>query len=180
MSSIKKAIEIPEQVTVKITSDGVIVTGPRGSVSRRIPEGIGVEVKEDGIRVFMKRKDKEVKKLLRTIRTLISNMVLGVSSGWRKSLELVGTGFKAEVIGDELILSVGFSHPVRIKAPPGIDFKVEKTTILVEGADKEKVGEISAKIRAIRPPEPYKGKGIRYSNEVIRRKVGKATKTTAG
>jgi large subunit ribosomal protein L6 len=104
-------------------------------------------------------------------------MVLGVSQGWKKELELVGTGYRAEVTGSTLVLTVGFSHPVKIEAPEKVSFKVEKSIITIEGIDKETVGETSAKIRAVRPPEPYKGKGIKYLDEVVRRKAGKAAKT---
>jgi large subunit ribosomal protein L6 len=118
--------------------------------------------------------------LFGTTRALINNDVKGVSEGWSKKLELVGTGFKAELLGSTLSLTVGYSHPVKIEAPEGITFKVEKTFVTVEGINREVVGQVSADIRGVRPPEPYKGKGIKYSDEIIRRKAGKAAAAKAG
>jgi large subunit ribosomal protein L6 len=112
-----------------------------------------------------------------TLRAVLSNMIVGVKEGWSKVLELVGTGYRASLSGNKLVISVGYSHPVEFEAPKGIDFKVEKTLITIEGIDKELVGLVAAKIRSIRPPEPYKGKGIKYQDEVVRRKPGKAAKT---
>ena len=126
--------------------------------------------------ISSKDKSKLGRALYGTIRSLVSNMVKGVSQGWSKTLELVGTGYRAEVSGDTLVLSVGYSHPVKIEAPKGITFKVMKNEVTVEGVDKELVGQISARIREVKPPEPYKGKGISYKGEKIRRKAGKAAK----
>lgn len=178
----KLAIDIPEGVTVDVEGKIITVKGPRGELKKTLP--VMVEVKyandnKDKIRVEVTGKGKQARSLHGTYRALIANMVKGVSEGWVKVLELVGTGYRAESSEDTLNLLVGYSHPIKVKAPEGINFKVEKTEISVEGLDKELVGLVAAKIRAFRPPEPYKGKGIKYKNEVIRRKAGKAAKTAA-
>jgi large subunit ribosomal protein L6 len=149
-------------------------------MERHFPAEISVEVKEGKVLVSTKGSGKYIMSIFGTIRALINNDVKGVSTGWSKKLELVGTGFKAELAGTTLSLTVGYSHPVKIEASPGITFKVEKTVVTVEGFDRELVGQVSADIRGVRPPEPYKGKGIKYSDEVIRRKAGKAAAAKAG
>lgn len=177
----KKPILIPSGVTVDVNAGKVLVKGPKGELQRSLPRKIEVNV--DGTSVVVSRKDdtKPSLSLHGTLRSLIANMIKGVSEGFEKSLELVGTGFRAEVSGSFLTLTVGFSHPVKIGAPEGITFKVEKTIITVSGIDKEVVGQVAANIRAVRPPEPYKGKGIKYVEEIIRRKPGKAAaKATVG
>ena len=177
----KQPVRIPSGVSVEISGHTVTVTGPKGTLKKQFAPEIGVEVVDGEVRVSAKGKSKYVLSLFGTTRALINNDVTGVSTGWSKQLELVGTGFKAEVNGSELSLIVGYSHPVKIKAPEGISFKVEKTTVTVEGYDREVVGQVAADIRAVRPPEPYKGKGIKYVDEVIRRKPGKAAAAkTAG
>lgn len=181
MSKIGKLpIKLPEGVKVEIDGQVLRVIGPKGSLERRLPEEVGLEKSEDNLRVLLKEQTKRGKSIYGTTRTIISNMVKGVSEGWSKTLELVGTGYRGEVSGTKLILNVGFSHPVIIEAPEGISFAVEKNDIIIEGADKEQVGQIAAKIRSIRPPEPYKGKGIKYKDEVVRRKPGKAVKAVGG
>ena len=177
MSRIGKVpIELPEGVKVEVSGQTISATGPKGTLSRKLPRGLGVEIKDKQLLVMPKRKTQSLKVLHGTYRSLIANMISGVTAGWSKTLELVGTGYRAEVSDNTLVLTVGYSHPVKIKAPEGIDFKAEKTQVTVEGIDKELVGEVSAKIRQVRPPEPYKGKGIKYKDEVIRRKPGKAAK----
>jgi large subunit ribosomal protein L6 len=173
----KQPIKLPKEVTVEINDRSVVVSGPRGSLVRSLPRGIGVVEKDGELLVAPKKDSPSISAVYGTTRALIANMVTGVSTGWKKVLELVGAGYKAEVSGKTLILTVGFSHPVKIEAPEGITFKVEKTLITVDGQDKETVGQISATVRAVRPPEPYKGKGIKYQDEVVRRKAGKAAKT---
>jgi large subunit ribosomal protein L6 len=174
----KLPIKLPEGVTLEVFSQKVKVVGPRGTIERNLVKGITVEKNDlDQYVVLAKGNSKGVHALHGTMRAHIANMVKGVSDGWIKSLEMVGTGYRAESSGNTLILTIGYSHPVKIEAPDGISFKVEKSDITVEGYDKEMVGEIAAKIRAARPPEPYKGKGIKYKDEVIRRKAGKAAKT---
>ena len=178
----KQPVTIPAGVTVEVNGHTVSITGPKGNIKRHFPPEIGVEVADGKVLVSAKGSGKYVMALFGTTRALINNDVTGVSAGWSKKLELVGTGFRAELVGDELSLTVGYSHPVKIKAPAGITFKVEKTFVTVDGFDREIVGQVSADIRAVRPPEPYKGKGIKYSDEIIRRKAGKAAaaKTGAG
>lgn len=172
----RKLIEVPESVKSSIGGKKITISGPKGSLDLGIPNGISVESEGNTIRVKVLKKDLKTKALHGTIRALIANMVKGVSEGWSKTLELVGTGFKAETTGKLLTLSVGFSHPVRMDAPQGINFKVEKLEITVEGIDKELVGLMADRIRGVRPPEPYKGKGIKYKDEIVRRKAGKAAK----
>lgn len=177
MSKIGKVkIEIPENVEIEIQDYKVKVAGPRGVLQKELPREVAVEKTSEGLRVVLRKKTSRAKTLHGTMRAHIANMVKGVTDGWSKSLELVGTGYRAEVNGRTLTLRVGYSHPVEITAPEGISFKVEKTDITVEGVDRELVGQISAKIRAVRPPEPYKGKGIKYKDEVVRRKPGKAAR----
>lgn len=176
----KQPVIIPEGVSVDISGHTITVTGPKGVIKRRFAPEIKVEVEDGEVNVSKKGSGKYVAALFGTTRALINNDTIGVSTGWRRQLELVGTGFKAESDGSDLTLTVGYSHPVKIKAPEGVTFKVEKLTITVEGSDKEVVGQVAADIRSVRPPEPYKGKGIKYFDEVIRRKAGKAAAAKAG
>lgn len=155
----------------------VVVTGPKGSVALSIGNEINIATHEDVVSVTSKGTGKEGTAVYGTTRAKIANAVSGVSIGWSRQLELVGTGYRAEVDGKTLILTIGYSHSVKIEAPEGISFKVEKNIITIEGVDRELVGQIAAKTRAVRPPEPYQGKGIKYVGEVIRRKAGKAAKT---
>jgi large subunit ribosomal protein L6 len=177
----KKPILIPPGVDVKIEDSKVIVRGPKGELSREIRPEIKVEVKDNQIFLspkIEKAMDKKTKALWGLSRALLANMVQGVIEGYEKKLQIEGLGFRASLEGDNLVLQVGFTHPVRIKAPEGIKFSVEKEIITVSGIDKEKVSQIASKIRKIKPPEPYKGKGIRYFGEVVRKKVGKKAVTT--
>lgn len=170
-------IEIPEGVTVTVVDTMVTVNGSKGTLSFAIPTGITVIVADGKIIVGQHDATKEeTKNLFGLTRANIANMVLGVSKGVEKKLELSGVGYRAQASGSELTLSVGFSHPVKMKAPPGITFTVADTTITVSGIDKALVGLLAAQIRAVRPPEPYKGKGIKYVGEYIRKKAGKAAK----
>jgi large subunit ribosomal protein L6 len=170
----KQPVILPEGVKAEISGREVVINGPKGTLKRTIPKGIEISQKDNSL--ILEVKSEELNSIYGTTRVLIANMVKGVYEGWSKQLELVGTGYRAEVQGTTLVLTIGFSHPVKIEAPEGISFKVEKTIITVEGADKETVGQIAANIREVRPPEPYKGKGIKYIDEVIRRKAGKVTK----
>jgi len=175
----RQPIEIPAGVTIDVTDDNVKVAGPKGTLSTTLPRGVFVKVVENQAEVSVKGNSKQMTSLHGTIRSILANNVKGVSVGWSKQLELVGTGYRAEVAGKTLSLTVGYSHPVKIEAPEGISFKVEKTFVTVDGASREDVGQVSANIRAVRPPEPYKGKGIKYTDEVIRRKPGKAAAKAA-
>lgn len=178
MSKIGKTpILIKEGVTVSVQDSLVTVTGSKGSLSYELPRGIEITNKDDIILLSQKKGlEEQTKALYGLARALLANMVTGVSTGFKKELELSGVGYRAQSSGSELNLSVGFSHPVKIKAEPGITFAVAENIITVSGSDKALVGNTAAKIRAIRPPEPYKGKGIKYKGEKIRRKAGKAAK----
>lgn len=177
MSKIGKLpVQIPEGVEVNIDGRKIRVTGPKGTLEREVPEELSVEIRDGKLWVLLKKKTNHARALYGTTRSLIVNMVHGVSQGWSKTLQLVGTGYKAELSGKTLVLSVGYSHPIKIDPPQEINFKVEKSDVIVEGIDKELVGLVAAKIRAVRPPEPYKGKGILYKGEEVRRKAGKAAK----
>ncbi|MFI5241059.1 MAG: 50S ribosomal protein L6 [Microgenomates group bacterium] len=170
----KQSIEIPQGVTVDISGSLVKVSGPKGNLEVTLPRKIEAVVNDGKVEVSRKGETKQILSLHGTFRSLINNMVKGVSTGWSRQLELIGTGFRAEVSGNTLTLIVGYSHPVKIEAPAGVSMKVEKMIITVEGANKEAVGQVAANIRGVRPPEPYKGKGIKYVEEIVRRKPGKA------
>jgi len=174
----KNPILIPENVEVKIEGQRVIIKGPKGELSREIRPEIKVEVKGNQILVLPQKETKQTKAFWGLTRTLLANMVKGVTEGYEKKLEIEGLGFKALIEGENLKLLVGFSHPVEIKVPQDIKFLVEKNVITVSGIDKEKVGILAATIRKVKPPEPYKGKGIRYQGEIVRRKAGKKAATT--
>lgn len=176
----KQPVEIPQGVTVEVAERTIKITGPKGTLEKTFPRKIEVGVNNGKIQVSRKGDTKVAMSLHGTYRALINNMVKGVTEGFKRELELVGTGFRAEVAGDTLSLMVGYSHPVKIRAPEGITFKVEKTIVTVEGIDKEVVGQVAANIRAVRKPEPYKGKGIKYVEEIIRRKPGKAAAAKTG
>ena len=171
----KLPVSIPKGVTVAIDGNTVKVKGPKGELTREFAEGISVG--QDGETLKVARASDEVnhKALHGLSRTLLANMVEGVTKGYQKTLEISGVGYKAEVKPFGLQLALGFSHPIQYKAPAGVKLSApQPTTIVIDGADKEKVGQVAAELRSLRPPEPYKGKGIKYSGEVIRRKAGKA------
>ncbi len=171
----KKPVKILDGVEVKIDEDLITVKGPKGTLSRTLVSEIIPEIKDGEIHFSPRNNDKKSLSYWGLTRTLVSNMVEGVTKGYEKKLEINGVGFKCRIEGKDLILDVGFSHPVKVEASEGVIFSVEKNTITVTGIDKELVGQVSAGIRRVKPPEPYKGKGIKYSTEVIRRKVGKKT-----
>jgi len=174
----KKPILIPEKVDVKISNGLVVVNGPKGELKRNVNSLIKIEIKDKEIVLNIKNEDDKLEKSLwGTERQLINNMIVGVNEGFSKKLEINGVGYRAATSGKSLTLSVGYSHPVEFKIPEGIDVSVEKNLITVSGIDKQQVGEISAQIRKIRKPEPYKGKGIKYVDEVIIRKAGKQAKS---
>ena len=177
----KQSILIPNGVTVSQDNHTVHVRGSKGELVLTLSPLIDIDLSKEG-RVAMKIQaaNEQTNSIAGVTRTLVANMVYGVSRGWTKTLELVGVGYRASVTGDELVLTIGFSHPAKIKAAKGISFNVTENKITVSGADKQLVGEIAAAIRRLRPPEPYKGKGIRYLGEVIRKKAGKAVKAAAG
>jgi len=174
----KQAILLPENVTVESGNVTIIVKGPKGSLEKTISKAVDFEVKDNILRFSIKKITKQNLSDWGTMRSILANAVNGVTNGWEKKLELVGTGYRAEVRGQKLILNVGFSHPVEIEAPEGVSFGTEKNVITVSGIDKEVVGQIASEIRSKRPPEPYKGKGVKYVGEIIRRKAGKAAKAS--
>lgn len=174
-------IQIPKGVAINIKGHDVIVSGPLGQLKISIDPKIKVETENQEVKLKRKNDERDSRSLHGLSRALIANMIYGVEKGWQKKLELVGVGFRAQSSGDKLILNVGYSHPVEIIAPEGIKFNVEENTkITVSGIDKNLVGQIAAKVRNVKKPEPYKGKGIRYSEEYIRRKAGKAGKVGVG
>ncbi|WP_217923236.1 50S ribosomal protein L6 [Miltoncostaea oceani] len=175
MSRIGRApIPIPDGVSVDITGQKVVVTGPKGELRHTVVEPIRI-AQEDGQLVVTRPTDRGPHRALHGLsRSLVANMVEGVSAGFARNLEIVGVGYRAQLKGQSLEMAVGYSHPVTIEPPEGIAFEVPAPTqVVVRGIDKQAVGEIAAQIRAVRPPEPYKGKGIRYAGEAVRRKVGK-------
>jgi large subunit ribosomal protein L6 len=174
----KLPIQVPAGVDVTIDGQTVAVKGPKGSLSHTVAEPIEVAKGEDGVIVVSRPNDERKNKALHGLsRTLVANMVTGVTQGYVKKLEISGVGYRVLAKGSNLEFSLGYSHPILIEAPEGIAFKVEAPTrFSVEGIDKQKVGEVAAKIRKLRKPDPYKAKGVKYEGEVIRRKVGKAGK----
>lgn len=171
----KKEIVIPEKVTVKVADGVVSVQGPLGLLSQKIPAGVTVSVDAKAASVKPVDDSLAARAQHGMFRTLVDNMVQGVTKGFNKELDIIGVGYRAEIKGKELHLALGYSHPVIFPFPEGITIKVDKLThLVVSGANRELLGETCAKIRKMRPPEPYKGKGVRYSNEVVRKKVGKA------
>ena len=174
----KLPVPVPSGVDIAIDGQVVTVKGPRGTLSHTVAQPINVSKGEDGmIAVTRPDDERESKSLHGLSRTLIANMVTGVTTGYSKTLEIVGTGYRVTARGSDLEFALGFSHPVLVPAPTGITFTVERPTLFhVAGIDKQQVGEVAANIRKIRPPEPYKGKGVKYQGEVIRRKAGKAGK----
>ncbi len=174
----KLPIPVPSGVDVAIDGRRVIVKGPKGELSHTVANPISVGRGEDGQLLVTRPDDERESRALHGLsRTLVANMVTGVTQGYAKTLEIVGTGYRVVAKGSDLEFSLGFSHPVPVRAPEGITFRVETPTrFVVEGIDKQKVGEVAANIRKIRPPEPYKGKGVRYQGEQVRRKAGKTGK----
>ncbi len=181
MSKIGKLpVKYDNQVQIKEERNAIVVTGPKGTLSFKFPVEVSVAVETDEIKVSRKDDSDRSKAMHGLTRTLIANMVEGVTKGYEKTLELSGVGFRSQVQGDKLVLTVGYSHQVEIEAPEGISFKTAENKITVSGFDKALVGEVASKIRKVRPAEPYKGKGIKYENEIIRRKAGKAGKAAGG
>ncbi|HJQ76412.1 MAG TPA: 50S ribosomal protein L6 [Acidimicrobiia bacterium] len=172
-----KPVELPDGVDVAIEGTSVTVKGAKGELSRRFHERIGFDVDDGVVTVTRPDDERESRALHGLSRALLHNMVVGVSDGFRKELEIHGVGYRAALKGQIIELQVGFSHTVEVEAPEGITFEVpEQTRIVISGIDKERVGQVAADIRKVRPPEPYKGKGIRYTGEYVRRKAGKAGK----
>ena len=176
----KKIIVIPSGVTVSVAGDRLSVKGPKGELHLTVHSDMDIEVKDGTVTVTPKKNaSKKAPGIWGLSRTLVANMVTGVTNGFEKVLEFEGIGYRVALEGTALVMQLGFSHPVRFEAPKGISFTVVKNTITISGFDKEQVGEVAARIRALKKPEPYKGKGIRYRGEVIRRKAGKKAATSA-
>ncbi|MDQ5951610.1 MAG: large subunit ribosomal protein [Patescibacteria group bacterium] len=171
----RKAISIPSGVTVTVTDTAITVKGPKGELVTPNFKKIKVEIKDEEVLVTRTSEDREVKALHGLVRSLVNNTIIGVTEGYKKTLKLVGTGYRAQAKGAGLSLSLGFSHPVDVSETKGVKFTLQGTdTIIIEGIDKHLVGQVAANVRKLRPPEPYQGKGIKYEDEVIRRKQGKA------
>ena len=172
-----KVIVIPEGVTITKSGNDVTVKGPKGELTRAFAEQITMNIEGNQVTFTRPNDAKENRALHGTMRANLNNMVIGVSEGFEKALELIGVGYRAQLQGSKLVLNVGYSHPVEFEAPAGITIEVPANTkVIVKGANKEVVGELAANIRGVRPPEPYKGKGIRYEGEFVRRKEGKTGK----
>jgi large subunit ribosomal protein L6 len=171
-------ISVPSGVDVSIEGQSVTVKGPKGTLSHTVAEPISLERDEDGtVKVIRPNDERSNRSLHGLTRTLIANMITGVTEGYTKGLEIVGVGYRVQAKGSALEFALGYSHPITVEAPEGISFAVESPTkFSVQGIDKQRVGEVAANIRKLRKPEPYKGKGVRYAGEVVRRKVGKAGK----
>lgn len=175
----KKPIELPKNVQAQLQGSVLNVKGPKGTLTMDVPQGIVVEIETSQIVVSS---DPSLTSAFHGLyRALVKNLVVGVSSGFEKKLSLIGVGYRASVQGKDLDLQLGYSHPTKLPIPTGIQVAVDKTTtIIITGADKQAVGQFAAEVRSIRPPEPYKGKGVRYENEYVRKKAGKAAKSKAG
>jgi len=172
-----RPIEIPEGVDVKLDGETITVKGPKGELNRTISPTMDVKIDGDTITVERQSEDKQTRSLHGTTRSLINNMIEGVTNGFQKELEIIGVGYRAQLQGNKLVIGAGYSHPVEIEKEENIEFEVpQNTQIIIKGIDKEQVGRVAANIRAIRAPEPYKGKGIRYKDEYVRRKEGKTAK----
>jgi large subunit ribosomal protein L6 len=175
-----KPVTLPSTVTVSVTGQNLVVKGPKGELSVTVPPGIKVEASKEQLVFSRTQESIQTKAYHGLIRSQVYNMVTGVTDGYLKKLELLGTGYRAKVQGDKLVLNLGFSHQIEYVPPDGIKVSTEgDTLILVTGIDKQKVGQAAANIRGYRPPEPYKGKGVRYQGEQVRRKAGKAAKVGA-
>jgi large subunit ribosomal protein L6 len=169
----KKPIVIPKGTEIKISGNSVTVKGPKGELKKEFSDKVLIKISEDVATVELKVKDNQAFALWGLTRALLANMIKGVTEGFETVLEFQGVGYKAAVKGEDLEMGLGFSHPVTIKAPKGITFKTEKNSIRISGIDNEVIGETASRIRVLRKPEPYKGSGIRYQGEVLRKKAGK-------
>jgi len=171
----RRPILIPEKVRVEIKESNILIEGPKGKLSYQLPEGIICEIKDSQVFVVRTVDTKQLRAFHGLARAIINNMIVGVSEGYKKELDVIGVGYKVQMKGEALVLQLGFSHPIEFIPPPGVKVSTPSNTrIEVSGIDKQLVGETAAKIRRICPPEPYKGKGIRYAGEEVRKKLGKA------
>ncbi|MEE2637852.1 MAG: 50S ribosomal protein L6 [Acidobacteriota bacterium] len=170
----KRPIPIPSGVTVEITPEAVEVKGPKGSLRQPLPPGVLIEMNDGKLQARLERDDRALSKFHGLGRSLVANAVTGVSEGFKKELDIVGIGYRAEVVGQRLTFALGYSHPVIFDIPEGVGVSVDNQThLVVSGADRQQVGQVAADIRSLRKPDPYKQKGIRYTGEVLKKKVGK-------
>lgn len=176
----KQPVLVPKDVTITITGQSVQVKGTKGELTVAIPDGVGVKQEGETLVAEKLRNDRNARASHGTVVALLKNAVTGVTKGWQKQLELSGVGYRAALTGANLTLSVGFSHPVTVAPPAGITFAVTDGKIMVSGIDKHLVGQTAATVRGVKPPEPYKGKGIKYTGEHIRKKAGKSAKAVGG
>ncbi len=173
-------ITVPSGATLEIAGSTLRSKGPKGQLEFEVPQGVTVEMEGNTVTITRKRNDKKTKALHGLVRARLANDLKGVTEGWTKTLELHGVGYRASITGRNLVMNLGFSHPVTMEPPEGLTYEVKEGKIVVTGIDKQKVGQAAADIRAVKKPEPYKGKGIRYSGEYVRKKAGKAAKAVGG
>jgi large subunit ribosomal protein L6 len=176
----RKILPLPKGVTVSQKNGAVGVKGPKGELSKPMPAGISFKIEGDKLQVLRADDSRENRSKHGLMRAHLANMVKGVTDGWTRELEINGVGYRAEVTSDVLTMALGYSHPVVFKLPKGVGAKVEKNRIMLSGADRDLLGQTAAKVRELRPPEPYKGKGVKYVEEFIKKKVGKAGATGSG
>ena len=176
----RKVLPLPKGVTLSQKPGLISVKGPKGELSKPLPDGISVKTEADKLQVLRADDSRQNRAKHGLIRAHLANMVKGVTEGWNRELEINGVGYRAEVAGDTINMALGYSHPVVFKLPKGVTAKVEKNRVTLASADRDLVGQIAAKLRELRPPEPYKGKGVKYVEEVIKKKVGKAGATGSG
>jgi large subunit ribosomal protein L6 len=174
----RKVLPLPKGVTVSQKAGAISVKGPKGELSKPLPDGISVKADADKLQVLRADDSRQNRSKHGLIRAHLANMVKGVTDGWNRELEINGVGYRAEVAGDTINMALGYSHPIAFKLPKGVTAKVEKNRVTLSSADRDLVGQTAAKVRELRPPEPYKGKGVKYVEEVIKRKVGKAGATS--
>jgi large subunit ribosomal protein L6 len=176
----RKVLPLPKGVTLAQKEGSVSVKGPKGELSKAVPTGVSIKVEGDKITVLRVDDERQNRAFHGLMRAHLANMVKGVTDGWTRELEINGVGYRAEVAGDTINMALGYSHPVVFKLPKGVTAKVDKNKVTLASADRDLVGQIAAKLRELRPPEPYKGKGVKYAEEVIKKKVGKAGATGSG
>lgn len=176
----KKTINLPKGVELKLDDNFVVAKGPKGELKKNLDPRIEIVIESDKVRVKLKEEEKGLSALWGLYRSLVANMIKGVEQGFERVLTFQGVGFRVAVVGSNLELNLGFSHPIKYEAPTGISFKVEKNKIMVMGIDRELVGQVAASIRSFRKPEPYQGSGIKYAEEIIIKKAGKKAATTTG
>ena len=176
----RKVLPLPKGVTLTQKAGAISVKGPKGELSKPLPEGVSIKTEADKVTVLRADDSRQNRSKHGLMRAHLANMVKGVTDGWTRELEINGVGYRAEVAGDTMTMALGYSHPVVFKLPKGVTAKVDKNRVILSSADRDLVGQTAAKVRELRPPEPYKGKGVKYVEEVIKRKVGKAGATSGG